>query len=186
MRQATGGGQAQFIRPCRHPLPDGGLLHPDDHAGVFLDVFVMDHRIDLRQRLDIERYTVSLSDVLLTKLQLYNSDQRDLRDIITILKDHPLGDTDAPGVVNTAYTAGLCADDWGLHHDVVRNLDGARELLPRLDLTDEERERTLAAAHRVGEALKQAPKTRRWRRRARAGTRRPWHNEVEERDGHSA
>ncbi len=183
VRQATGGEQAQFVRPCRHRDGRGTSLHDDDHIDVFLDTFVMDHRIELKRRLELEPYTVSLSDVLLTKLQIHEHDARDLRDVVTILKDRPMGDTDAPGVVNVTYIAALCADDWGLSYDVIRSLDAAARLLPGLELSGDELATAEAAVRRLREAIEQAPKTRRWRRRARTGTRRPWHNEVEERDG---
>jgi hypothetical protein len=180
-RQATGGTQARFWRPCVH----GGdrPVHEDDHVDVFLDTFVMDHSIDLRQRLDIEPYTLPLSDVLLTKLQIYESDTRDLRDAVTILKDRVLGEEDVPGVINGAYIARLCAADWGLYHDVLRNLSALADLIPSLGLAPHDAARVEASRARLEAAIEDEPKTRRWRRRARKGTRRAWHNEVEERDG---
>ena len=150
---------------------------------MFLDAFVMDHRIDLRPRLDVEPYTLPLSDLLLTKLQIYESDTRDLRDAVTILKDRVLGDEDVPGVINAAYIARLCAGDWGLCHDVLRNLSAIARLLPALELSAADAARVEAARARLQAAVEGAPKTRRWRWRAKAGTRRAWHNEVEERGG---
>jgi hypothetical protein len=179
-RQATGGNQARFWRPCIHG--DGAQIHEDDHVDVFLDTFLMDHRIDLRSRLDVERYTLPLSDLLLTKLQIYESDTRDLRDAVTILKDRPLGNEDVPGVINAAYIARLCAGDWGLCHDILRNLSAIADLLPSLDLSPADTARVETARARLQAAVEDAPKTRRWRWRAKVGTRRAWHNEVEERN----
>jgi hypothetical protein len=178
-RQATGGDQARFWRPCIHG--DGTPIHGDDHVDVFLDAFVMDHRIDLRPRLDVERYTLPLSDLLLTKLQICESDTRDLRDAVTILKDRVLGDEDTPGVINASYIARLCAADWGMHYDVLRNLTAIADLLPRLGLGAADTARVEAARARLQAAIEGAPKTRRWRWRAKAGTRLAWHAEVEER-----
>jgi hypothetical protein len=180
-RQATGGNQARFWRPCIHG--DGTPIHDDDHVDVFLDTFVMDHRIDLRPRLDVEPYTLPLSDLLLTKLQIYESDTRDLRDAVTILKDRVLGDDDVPGVINAAYIAQLCAGDWGLNYDVLRNLEAIGGLLPDLGLSAADAARVEAARTRLQVTIEGASKTRRWRWRAKVGTRRAWHNEVEERDG---
>jgi hypothetical protein len=180
-RQATGGTQASFRRPCIHG--NGTRIHDDDHVDVFLDSFVMDHRIDLRPRLDVEPYTLPLSDLLLTKLQIYESDKRDLLDAATILKDRVLGDQDVPGVINGAYIARLCAGDWGLCHDVLRNLSALEELIPTLDLSTVDAARTQTARARLRATIEGAPKTRRWRWRAKVGTRVTWHAEVEERDG---
>lgn len=179
-RQTTGGNQARFWRPYIHG--GGAPIHEDDHVDVFLDTFVMDHRIDLRPRLDVEPYTLPLSDLLLTKLQIYESDVRDLRDAVTILKDRVLGEEDTPGVINVSYIARLCAGDWGLYYDVLRNLSAIADLLPSLGLSAADTARVEAARARLQAAIEGAPKTHRWRRRAKVGTRRAWHNEVEERD----
>ena len=178
---ATGGGQARFRRRCVHG--DGAPFHEDDHVDVFLDAFVMDHRIDLRQRLEVEPYTLPLADLLLTKLQIYEIDARDLRDAATILKDRALGEEDAPGVINAGYIAGLCGADWGMYHDVVANLTSLADLIPRLGLTPDEAARVEAARTRLRAAIEAAPKTRRWRWRAKVGTRLAWHNDVDERNG---
>ena len=93
-----------------------------------------------------------------------------------------LGDEDVPGVINAGYIARLCACDWGLCHDVLRNLAALGELIPRLGLGPEDAARVEAARSRLEELVVDTPKSRRWRWRAKIGTRRAWHNEVEERD----
>ncbi len=52
----------------------------------------------------------------------------DLRDVLTLLKDLEIADDEAPGVIGLRYLAARCARDWGLHHDVERNLDRAEAL----------------------------------------------------------
>ncbi len=82
VRLATGGRQLQFAREGRHKqewAPYG--QHNDDHVDVFLDTFKMDHTIDLTDRLDPEGYTITVSDVLLTKLQMARLNEKDERDI---------------------------------------------------------------------------------------------------------
>ena len=78
---ATANRELQFVRPCAHGRGPGlGHAHADDHVDVFLDTFRMDHDIALARRLEIEPYTVSLSDLLLTKLQIFRLEEKDLRD----------------------------------------------------------------------------------------------------------
>ena len=49
----------------------------------------MDHAIALSRRLDIEPYSVSLSDLLLTELRIFRREERDMRDIVALLGDRP-------------------------------------------------------------------------------------------------
>lgn len=184
VREATMRGQAQFVRECAHESLDGAYaVHAEDHVDVFLGVFRMDHRVDLRDRLAIEPYTVSASDLLLTKLQVFRWEDRDPRDIVTLLKDDELAGEDAPGTVNVAYLAELCARDWGLYYDVTRNLQRCLESLGGYGLEPADDHRVRAALARLTQAIEGAPKTRTWRWRAKVGTRRRWHEHVEEQDG---
>jgi len=186
VREATMRGQAQFVRECAHESADGAYaVHAEDHVDVFLDVFRMDHRVDLRDRLAIESYTVPAGDLLLTKLQVFRAEERDLRDIVTLLKDDELAGADAPGTVNVAYLAALCARDWGLYYDVTRNLRRCTESLGVYGLEPADEDHVRAALAWLTQAIEAAPKTRAWRWRAKVGTRRRWHEPVEEQDGES-
>ena len=176
---ATRGRQLQFSRPCRH-CPAGHCLHEDDHVDVFLDTFKMDHEIDLREGLDAEPYTLTLGDTLLTKLQIFEPGDKDLRDIVTLLKDVEIGDDDAPGTVSSPAIARRCATDWGLYHDVELNLGRVLDTLPEYGLDDEEAQRVRERIGRLQAALTATPKSFHWRLRARVGEKRPWHNVVEE------
>lgn len=184
VRFATHNRQLQFFRECRHPDSTYHyFIHPDDHVDVFLDSFRMDHDVPLGDRLELEPYTISLTDVLLTKLQVTNVDEKDLQDIVTLLKDVPLGERDEPGVINVRHIAGLCAEDWGLHHDVVAALDKTLAALAGQDLDAGRRDRVRGAAESLLAVVDQAPKSRKWRRRARVGERKPWSNLVEGQEG---
>jgi hypothetical protein len=181
VRIATQSRQAQFSRPCVHAAA-GGELHDDDHVDLFLDKFRMDHDIDLRRRLALDDVTLPASDVLLTKLQVARPDSRDVGDIVTMLNDVALGGADRPGMVNVTYISALCAGDWGLFYDVTRTLQRCGEALDGLGLDAPAEERVRGALTALVGALDAAPKTRRWRLRARIGTRRPWHHLVEEQE----
>jgi len=181
VREATIMAQAQFARRCIHALSDGrGPLHADDHVDVFFDVFRMDHVVDLRDRIALEPYTVSPADLLLTKLQVVRAEPRDVRDMLTLLKDVPLADHGAPGAIDVAYIALLCARDWGLWHDVANNLRRCRAELDAYALGGDDGDRVLVALTRLSDAIEAAPKTLAWRLRARVGTRVRWYAVVEE------
>ena len=173
---------AQFYRPCVH-RDDGGPQHADDRIDLFIDTFRLDHQIALKKRLGLEDYTAPASDVLLVKLQRASVNDDDLGDIVALLRDLPLVDHDAPGAVNVRYIARLCAHDWGLHHDVTRNLELCRAHLSGLQLDDDARRRVRAALDEMQAALRGAPKSPRWRVRSLFGEAFPWHDTVDEREG---
>lgn len=194
----TRGRQLQFVRPCRHgaselsprvgrraarggPQPPPSLTpHPDDHVDVFLDTFRMDHDLQLRDRLALDKYTLSVSDQLLTKLQVSRQDEKDMRDVLTLLKDLEVAEDEGPGVIGLGYVAERCAEDWGLSHDVERNLDRTEALASVYALAADEERRVRERVALLRRALAKAPKSLRWRLRARIGERLPWHNDVEE------
>ena len=194
---ATANAEIQFVRSCAHdgesgahdgePRAHGGesgarRVHPDDHVDVFLDTFRMDHDIALLRRLEIEPYTVSLSDLLLTKLQIFRMTEKDLRDIITLLADVDVGDRDGPGLISGRYVGELCADDWGLFYDVTMNLQRVGESVAMFDLDDAQTARVNQAVLRLVAAIDGAPKSLRWRLRARVGTRKSWHSQLDDQE----
>jgi len=182
VRLATDNRQCQFVRACVHRSGEG-VAHDLDRVDVFLDAFRMDHTIALGGRLALEDYTIPVTDVLLTKLQIVRHNDKDVRDIVTLLKDVPMADEDLPGVVSARSIAARCARDWGLYHDVSVTLELCRRLLGRYRLDEGERRRVTGAIDRLGAALRAAPKSLAWRTRARIGTRVRWHATVEEQDG---
>lgn len=180
---ASAGRKRQFFRACRHDAADG-RLHEDDRIDLYLDGFSLHHAIDLRDRLGLEAYTLSLSDVLLVKLQRSVLNADDLRDIVGLLKDAAgVAETDAPGMVNAHYLARLFARDWGLCHDVEKNLERCRRQIDRFDLDPADEARLRERLVRLQTALQAEVKTLRWRLRARFGERLAWHEPVDETDG---
>ncbi len=127
--QATDAEQLQYVKTETLVAPDKrpGEESPEaplvDHVDIFLDVMKMDHDVDVRDRLDIDDYAVSPVDALIAKLQIGKINQKDVHDVIALLKDVPLHDTDGSASIDVAYLAEVCSRDWGLYHDITTNLD---------------------------------------------------------------
>jgi hypothetical protein len=138
---------------------------------VLLDRFVMCHELDLRESRSDDGLTIGETDLLLTKLQVVDLNEKDLRDIAALLLD-------------TSPDAGrleaVTSSDWGLEHTIHRTLATVGERAPGLGLPPERTERIIAAATGIGEALDAAPKSARWRMRARVGERKRWYQQPEE------
>jgi hypothetical protein len=178
--QATQGTQRQF---CPRRAPASGVT---DHVDVFFDQMAMDHVIDLRDRLTLDDYAISAGDALLTKLQIFRLNHKDMHDVIALVKDVPLARDERPRTINVRYVADLCAEDWGLHTDVQANIEKCLAGLSSFDLTDADYDRVKSALTALVVAMSSAAKTLRWRLRARVGRRMAWHREVEEQGGRTA
>ena len=146
---------------------------------VFVGGFQMCHAIPIADRLDVDPQTVPLAELLLTKLQIVHLNDKDLRDIVALLLDHDVADTDDEAV-NGAVVARLCSDDWGLWRTCHLTIDAVRGHLDGLGLPTGDEAVLLARLDALEARLDSAPKTRRWRLRDRVGDRVRWYEEPEE------
>src|SRR5260370_8292820 len=62
---------------------------------VFIDVIRMSHVIDLRGRLGHNGPCASPSDLLLSKLQIFEVNHKDLVDLTPLILNHPIAPPDA-------------------------------------------------------------------------------------------
>ena len=157
------------------------LLFFDDAHGRQVDVFVssfrMCHEIPLERRLEAQADTVPLAELVLTKLQIIELNEKDVRDAVALFVEHDVTDDDAG--INGARVAELCGDDWGLWRTITRNLESVREPPRRATTsTDDLVARTRLAA--LQERIEAGPKSRGWRLRDKVGERKRWYEFPEE------
>jgi hypothetical protein len=147
---------------------------------IVIDELAMSHKLDLRGRLDGPEPTVTLADLLLTKLQVWEINRKDLGDAVCLLADHALSedDTDVDGV-SLPRLRTVLGRDWGFCHTFERNARKVAELWSQDQLP--------APAHNVAEQIRallqvvdDAPKSRAWRLRSRVGERLRWYETPEE------
>jgi hypothetical protein len=158
------------------------LLFYDDGNGRKVDVFVgtfeMCHAIPVSERLDAHPDTIPLAELVLTKLQIVELNEKDLRDLIALLASQPVGNGDDG--INVARIADLLADDWGLWRTSRENVDRVRGGLGGYALSAADAQRVVEACDTLWAAIEARPKTLRWRMRARVGERRRWFEQPEE------
>ncbi len=150
------------------------------HLDIFVDRFVMSHELELGNRLETEPVVLPAAELLLTKLQIAELNQKDAHDTAMLLLGHELTETDGPGQLNMNYVADICGQDWGFYTTVTDNLSKTQTLLESILSETEHRE---VVAERTGvllASLEAAPKTRGWRRRARIGRRMRWYETPDE------
>src|SRR6266508_3990377 len=157
--------------------------HPEGKwtIDVVVDALRMSHVIDLHGRLEPGRPTLDLADLLLTKLQVWEINAKDLGDITCLLADRPLS-SDGAGdgeAIDLARILSLTGTDWGICHTLERNLREvatfARDQPPVGSAFD-----PVAQADALLAAIAAGPKTVAWRLRARIGERVRWYERPEE------
>jgi hypothetical protein len=159
-----------------------GLFFDDDHGrqvDVFVDSFRMCHAIPLADRFEYEQHTLPLAELLLTKLQIIELNEKDIRDTVLLLYGHPVEEHD-DDAVNGARIAELCASDWGLWRTITANLDRCREHVNDYDLSNGDREQIAARFDQLLARVEAEPKSRGWKLRAKVGERKRWYDLPEE------
>jgi len=159
---------------------DRRLLFKDTQHGrqidVFLGIFEMCHKFDFRKRLLLDEKTLPLADLLVTKLQIVEINEKDYKDILCLLLDHPLAETDGKETINAAHIAALCSDDWGIYRTLTRNLDWTREFMKGLDIDPPKKELLLGRIDALLDRIEKEPKSLRWKMRAKIGDRMIWYD----------
>lgn len=165
--------QLYFVDPTRERPVD-----------VLVDRLDMCHSLVFADRLALDRPTLPLAELLLSKLQIVKINRKDLLDTLILMAEHPLTPDDAG--INVARVTSLTSTDWGWWRTVTGNLDRLlifieHEIAPSdLDTGRPNRFPVAAQVATLRAAIDAAPKSTRWRVRARLGERMPWYEEPEE------
>jgi hypothetical protein len=179
-----GGKQAYFVDEPRHRPVD-----------VLVDSLEMCHRFEFKDRLAASSPTLPLAELLLSKLQVVKINRKDVLDALVLLAEHPLAQDDGAadartgqGAINVPRILSFTSNDWGWWRTVTGNLETldrylAVELTPEdLDLNNGRAVLFDPAAQvaALRTAIADAPKSTRWKLRARVGDRQSWYEEPEE------
>ncbi|WP_126451355.1 hypothetical protein [Sulfodiicoccus acidiphilus] len=143
---------------------------------VFLDEFVMCHKLSLKPRLKIMDYTVAPSDLLLTKLQIVKMTPNDVKDVMALLHDLEPGTSDSYSTFDVNYIIRLLSDDWGFYTTVTDNLNTLISVFKSV----QDGELLISRADSLLKSLEGSPKTVKWKLRAKVGRRTKWYEEPEE------
>jgi hypothetical protein len=140
---------------------------------VWVDVLDLCHRLDVSDRLGVGP-TLTIEDLVLSKLQIVELTLGDLEDLATMISVHRLsgeaGDRDDPEVIDVEYLTGILGDDWGFWRTALGNLEKlnrhvASEARPKVQ--------------KIIDRVQASPKTVRWKLRARIGERMQWWQDVD-------
>jgi hypothetical protein len=161
------------------------LLHYDlqnnRQVDTFVSTFAMCHTIELEDRLPAGSLTLAPADILLTKLQIFEVNDKDLVDSIALLLSHRLVSGPEPGI-NRERLVKILGSDWGWFTTVSDNLGKVAARLPAIGLEADAQQTVRERLAALQELLAAAPKSLKWRARAKVGRRVPWYDLPEEVD----
>jgi hypothetical protein len=160
---------------------DGGTS-----VDVIMDRLRMCHVLEFKDRIDRLPHTLDVTDLLLTKLQVVEQNEKDVQDIVYLLAAHGVREGDTPGAIGLGRFGAIVGADWGWWRTATGNLDRVVSLA-RGELS------YLVPPHPPYDPVEQAlllrrhadtiPKTLRWKIRSRVGDRMLWY-ELPEEVGH--
>jgi len=137
---------------------------------VWVDVLDFCHRLDIRKRLG-DGPTLPIEDLVLSKLQIHELTQSDRSDLAAMFATHEIAHGAAdPEMIDARYIARMLASDWGFCRTATQNLD-----LLEAELGAVARQRMTS----LRTAIDAAPKSVRWRVRAKVGDRVQWWQDVD-------
>jgi hypothetical protein len=173
----NGDRQLYFTAPSGRPID------------VMVDRLTMCHTLDFRPSFGRLPLTVDAIDVLLSKLQIIELNEKDVRDILQLLAGLPIvsgGQSAAGGqpVLDADRFAALLGADWGWYRTVTGNLAKLPALAaasPQLIPPDAPHE-PVGQAQKLAEIAQGAPKSMKWKLRSNVGDRVRWYELPEEVD----
>jgi hypothetical protein len=152
---------------------------------VIMDQLRMCHVLDFRDRIERMPLTLDVTDLLLSKLQVVELNQKDAQDIVYLLSGYEVREGDEPATIALERFADILGNDWGWWRTVTGNLDRVLELLAgelRTVVPGNGKHDPVEQVRVLRRYADEIPKSLRWRIRARLGERVRWYDLPEEVD----
>jgi hypothetical protein len=170
-------------------------FHPKGwfYVDVFFDkLLVANHPVDFKGRLELDYPTVTVTDFLLEKIQMWEAfGAKDLKDCLLLLKAHEVKEKEGKGGIDAGYIANLLSGDWGFWYTATTNLKRIHTFVSELDkfgsevgidpqlILKKDREEIAEKIESLLKAIDDTPKSLGWKMRAKVGVKKKWYNPVE-------
>ncbi len=127
---------------------------------IFFDKLDYCHEINYDGRLELDPWSVSLADILLQKLQIWEINDKDLKDIEYLFTVADFGEDDTKKVNDGLHRPERLADDWGFWYTATTNLDRVKDHVDGVDaLSDDQKAKIKQVADEVRARIDREPKT---------------------------
>jgi hypothetical protein len=146
---------------------------------IFYDRLQMNHTIEFRGILELDKPTVPLAELLMQKLQIVKITEKDLKDVIVLLREHDVGESDAD-VINVTRIARVLSHNWGFWYTATENIKKIAGLLSHFNAIPYNDEQiVLNRLENIMGIINSYPKTTFWKIRSKLGTSIKWYKDVE-------
>ena len=143
---------------------------------VLIDIFKMCHEIDLSERLSGDSPTISLADLLLSKLQVTKLAHKDVVDIAALLLDQEF----SPEGIDVQYIVRTLGNDWGFEHTVLGTLNALPIHLAEFHLSSSEEQLVISKIGKLKSEIRNGKKSFSYKMREKIGEKLPWAEVPEE------
>ena len=153
---------------------------------VIMDKLNMCHVLEFAGRIDRLPDTLDVADLVLSKLQIVELNQKDVHDLLHLFSAFEARPGDEPETIGLARIGAVVSGDWGWWRTATMNLEKLAQLAEgdHQDLLPEARRFEPAEqARRIRAFCDDVPKTLKWKLRAKVGDRVQWY-ELPEEVGH--
>jgi len=148
---------------------------------IFYDRLAMNHTVEYKGRLEKDSPTVPLGELMLQKLQIVKINEKDIKDLIVLLRAHDVGTEDKETINLNVLDSADMFNDWGWYYTATMNLAKVKKAAyeyPQLSQEDK-----MVVGQRVDKLLnyvENKPKSFKWKMRAKVGTKTMWYDPVDD------
>jgi len=147
---------------------------------VFYEKLDFCHVIPWKGRLSVDSPTIPLAELFLEKMQIVHISERDIINVIMLLLEHPIGETDRE-TINIKLITQLCANEWGLWRTTTLNLNKVKQFSQQYsNLSLEQKSKVESQVDAILLRLYTEPKSLAWKVRDHMGDRVKWYKDVDD------
>lgn len=157
------------------------LFHSDlVELDIFVGEFAQCHRMKLEKYIPTTKTTIPLANLLLTKLQIIEINQKDIVDILALLHDHEVIDEgDSNEIISMDEMNAILSDDWGWYTTCMDNLAKIQQFVQEFIISPDQN-LLLQKIVFIQSQAQCAKKSLKWTLRSKVGRKVQWYELPEE------
>ncbi len=148
---------------------------------IFYDQLEMNHTVPYAGRLEKDSPTVPLGELMMQKLQVVKINEKDLKDLIVLIRAHEIGEDDNEKININVFDYVDLFNDWGWYHTATMNLNNIKKKAGEYtQLSEDDRRIVNQRVDKMLAHIEGKPKSFKWKMRAKMGEKTMWYNPVED------